>query len=337
MRHIKNLVLGLGLWGLALVVSGAPAYDFFLCANINRNYVVGSKIETLNGVYQRTADDGWKHIGANDTSITAVAFEPSNRQVIYTSAQTGLWRSRDGGQSWRLVNGWDMTEARDLAVDQNAKGHVYLALADGVAVSTDGGQTIARREHGLPDRGKFTQALQIDRTRAGRVLAACEIGIFLTEDAGQNWRPVFSTKETVNDIQQSPHDPLMWIAVTQSAGAVRSADGGLTWTTMPEVPRDHALYNLTFDVTRPERLAIGSWGHGVMTSEDNGKTWQKRNAGLPEPHRVWRVGVDPKGRLYASVVEETLFISDDFGRTWRPDTLVGSLVNNFVLVPKSAP
>ena len=127
MRYMKNLVLSLGLWGLALVASGEPAYDFFLCANINRNYVVGSKIETLNGVYQRTADDGWQHIGANDTSITAVAFEPSTRQVIYTSAQTGLWRSRDEGRSWRLVNGWDMTEARDLAVDPNAKGHVYLA------------------------------------------------------------------------------------------------------------------------------------------------------------------------------------------------------------------
>ena len=336
MSHLKLLVPGFALWAGSLIGAPAPAPDFFLCANINRNYVVGSKIETISGVYHQT-DAGWKHIGYNDTSITAVAFDPGDRNVIYTSAQSGLWVSRDGGRSWRLCNNYEMTETRDVAVDPNAPDHVYLALPDGVAVSTDAAKTLVRRENGLPERGKYMQALEVDRTRAGRVLAGCEVGIFLTEDGAKRWRRVFTTTDTVNDVQQSPHDPKVWFAVTQSAGALLSDDGGVSWKALPGVPKDRALYNGTFDVTSPERLAIGSWGHGVLVSEDRGKTWQQRNEGLPAPHRVWRVGIDPAGRLYASVVGETLFVSDDFGRTWRPDTLVGSLVNNFVLVPPTAP
>ncbi|MEO7599109.1 MAG: hypothetical protein ABIV50_09280 [Opitutus sp.] len=337
MRISSALFLGLLVVSAEAAPTAPPADDFFIIANLNRNYVVGSKLETVNGLYQKTETDGWRHIGVNDTTLTAVAFDPTNRQIIYTSGQIGLWRSRDGGASWRLCNGWEMTEARDVAVDPHAPQHVYVALPDGVAVSTNGGDTLVRREHGLPDRGKYTQAIEVDRTRAGRVLAACEVGLFLTEDAGEHWRQVHATKETVNDVQQSPHDPKRWIAVTQSAGALISADGGVSWSSIAGVPTDHALYNVTFDPGQPERLAIGSWAHGVMTSEDGGKTWQPRNEGLPEPHRVWRVGVDPRSRLYASVVGETLFVSDDFGRTWRADTLAGSQVNHFAVVPKAKP
>jgi photosystem II stability/assembly factor-like uncharacterized protein len=327
----------LGLWFCGTwAAAAAPAYDFFVCANINRNYVIGSKIVTTNGVFQRAAAGEWQHLGYNDTGISAVAFDPRDRAVVYTTGLNGLWRSLDGGQHWRQCNDWDMTEARDVVVDPNAPDHVYLALPDGVAASTDRAQTLVRRENGLPARGKYTQVLQVDRTRAGRVFAGCERGIFLTEDGAQNWRQVLPTREMVFDVQQSPHDPKLWVAVTQSAGAWRSGDGGATWEKIPAVPATHALYNITFDVTNPQRLAIGSWGLGALTSEDGGKTWTDRNAGLPAPHRVWRVGVDPAGQLYASVVGETLFVSADFGRTWRPDALAGSLVNKFLILPASA-
>lgn len=333
MKPLRSLLLvGLALGGTLL--SAASQYDFYICANINRNYVIGSTIVTTNGVFQRTDAGEWQHLGYNDTGLTAVAFDPRDRNVMYTSALNGLWRTLDGGQTWRMCNGWDMTEGREVAVDPNAPDHVYLAITDGIAVSTDRGQTIVRKENGLPARGKYTETIKVDRTRAGRVLAGCEVGIFLTEDGADTWHCVLPTKETVNDIQQSPHDPKIWLAATQSAGALISRDGGLTWTRFDGVPTDRALYNITFDVTNPQRYAVGSWAHGVLTTEDGGRTWTSRNAGLPENPRVWRVGVDPSGRLYASVFKETLFYSDDFGRTWQPDALEGSLVNFFVMLPK---
>jgi photosystem II stability/assembly factor-like uncharacterized protein len=168
------------------------------------------------------------------------------------------------------------------------------------------------------------------------VLLGCERGVYLTENGAELWRQVLPTKEMVLDVQQSPHDPQVWIAVTQSVGAWRSSDGGVTWTQLMGVPRTNPLYNVTFDVTNPQRLAIGSWALGALTSEDDGQTWTYRNAGLPDPHHVVRVGVDPTGQLYASVVGATLYVSADFGRTWKPDSLAGSVVNKFLIQPQSA-
>ena len=335
MKRSTLSLLVLGLLGHA-AVAAAPAYDFFVCANINRNYVIGSKIVTTNGIFQRDAAGEWQHLGYNDTGISGLAFDPRDRNVIYTTGLNGLWRTLDGGKLWRQCNGWEMTEARDVAVDPNAPDHVYLALPDGLAVSTDRAQNLVRRENGLPDRGKYTQVVQVDRTRAGRVLIGCERGIYLTENGAALWRQVLPTQEMVFDLQQSPHDPKVWLAVTQRVGAWRSVDGGVTWTKLDGVPSTHPLYNVTFDVTQPQRLAIGSWGLGAWTSEDGGQTWTERNAGLPAPHRVWRVGIDPAGQLYASVVGATLFVSADFGRTWKPDSLVGSAVNRFLIQPKRA-
>lgn len=331
-----RLRLLFGLLAQLPFAAAAADYDFFVCANLNRNYVIGSKIVTTNGVYQRDAAGTWAHLGYNDTGISAVAFDPRDHHVIYTSALNGLWRSLDGGRHWRICNDWSMTEARDVAVDPNAPDHVYLALPDGIAVSTDRAHTIARRENGLPARGKYTQVLQVDRTRAGRVFAGCEVGVFLTEDGADHWRRVLPTQETVYDIQQSPHDPRHWLAATHAAGAWRSTDGGNTWEKITTAPSTNPLYNVTFDVTDPQRLALGSWALGVFTSEDGGRTWTDRNAGLPAAHHVWRVGVDPAGKLYASVAAETLFVSGDFGRTWQPDALAGSQVNKFLLLPRAA-
>ena len=69
-----------------------------------------------------------------------------------------------------------MTEGRDVSVDWLQPDHVYLALPDGIAVSVDAGETWQRREDGLPARGKYTQTLEIDRTRAGHVLADLSVG-----------------------------------------------------------------------------------------------------------------------------------------------------------------
>lgn len=332
-----------------LPASPAAGHDFYICAATNKNYVVGSLITTINGVFRRDAHGEWQHIGNNDTSILAVSFDPRDHRVFYTATINGCWRTLDGGENWRCTTSWDVTEVKDVAVDPNSPDHVYIALPDGIAVSPDRGNTWPRMENGLPARGKYTQKVSVDRTQAGRVLAGCETGIYLTDDAAHSWRRVFPTQDTVTDLQQSPHDPKLWLAVTQSAGALFSRDGGLTWAAIPGAPADKPLYNITWDPTNPRRCAIGSWSVGVLTSEDGGATWTDRNAGLPgtkagfrmpsdaPAHAVHRVGVDPdSGRLYASVIGEALYSSDDFGRTWKNAGLEGSSVNRFVFVPRAA-
>jgi len=331
------LFLALGIPVSHSYAEATRTHDFYICANVNRDYVIGSKIVTLNGLFRLGSDGKWHHLGVNDTTLTALAFDPRNRNILYTTSLNGLWHSMDGGENWRMANRRDMTEGQDVITDPNSPGTVYLALTDGIAVSMDHGYTLVRRENGLPERGKYTESLEVDRTAAGRVLAGTASGIYVTDDFGGAWRRVLPTATTVNDVRQSPHDPAHWLAVTDTHGAWESRDRGLTWNRIESLPSEKAIYNVTFDPTDPRRLAIGSWTYGVWTSEDGGRSWKKRNAGLPGPHRVWRVGVGPDtGRLYASVYKEAVYYSDDFGRTWnvQGDLGDGAQVNMFITVSR---
>lgn len=332
--------LGLAMAAPALVrAQSKPAagHDLVLCASINKDYVIGSALVTLSGLYERTGPTEFKHFGFNYPLLYAMSRDPRDRQVFYVSANNGLFLTRDGGRTWRIGTSWDMTESHDVAVDPNAPDTVYLALPDGIAVSTDRGATWPRREKGLPERGKYTQVVEVDRTRAGRVLAGCEAGIFLTENAGQSWRRVLATTATVGDLQQSPHDPKLWVAVTQADGAFISRDGGRNWQKIGGVASEKAWYNLAFDGSNPQRIAFSSWTYGVLTTEDGGQTWNERNGRLPKEHCVFRVGIDPdNGRLYANVYRHSLHISDDFGRNWTEvPGLDGIQVFDFVFTPKA--
>lgn len=332
-KPIASFVLFTLLAGAA-VAAPAPRHDLYLTAGVNKGYVIGSKIVTMNGLFRREEKGEWQHLGYNDTSVRSVAFDPRDHRVIYTAANNGCWRSLDGGTTWRITTSWDMTEPLQVTVDPGAPDTVYLALPDGIAVSRDRGQAWQRGENGLPERGKYAQVVQIDRTQAGRVLAGCESGIYLTDDGAKTWKRVLPTDTTVDDLQQSPHDPRAWLAVTQSNGAWSSHDGGRSWKLLAGVPDREALYCAVFDPANPRRLAIGGWAHGVLTSEDGGETWVDRNAGLPELHRVKRLAVDPdSGRLYAGVTGEALFVSDDFGHTWKREGLESSDISSFVFLP----
>jgi hypothetical protein len=331
----KTLLIIYAFWMIITNSANAQGHDAYICTTLDVTLGVGANQAVANGLYKRDGSGVWQHFGIDDPYLWAVSFDPRDDNVFYTATLNGVLRTIDGGQHWRIMTSWDIAQPKDLRVDPNAPDTIYVALPDGVVVSPDQGTTWIRKENGLPDRGKYAQTIEVDRLQSGRVLVGCETGIYLTEDGADSWTRVLGTVDTVTDIQQSPHDSNFWLAVTQSAGAWISHDGGSTWMNLPDVPSGATLYNVTFDATNALRMAIGSWTYGVFTSEDGGLTWGSRNVGLPASHHVWRVGVDPDtGRLYASVIQSSLFVSDDFGRTWQKGGLDGVQISAFVFVPK---
>ncbi|WP_158277501.1 YCF48-related protein [Opitutus sp. ER46] len=327
-------ILFLGLVALTANAAPPPPHTLFVCVSQSKPFIIGSQVVLRNGLYQVEDRANPVHIGFNHPRIDAVAVDPRDPRRIYIAGNNGVMRSTDAGRTWKIVTSWDMTEGKDINVDPHAPDHVYVALPDGIAVSRDAGETWHRAQAGI--KRAYTQSIIVDRTRAGRVLAGTELGIYLSEDGATTWTKVFASTKTVHDVRQSPHDPRVFLAATQAEGLQRSTDGGKTWQELTGVGRAHTLHNVGFDPADPRRLIVAGWNCGVLVSEDDGATWTPRNDGLPNA-QVWRVGVDPDfpGRLYASVNQSPVYASDDFGRTWKVQWFTAATVWDFVFVPRS--
>jgi photosystem II stability/assembly factor-like uncharacterized protein len=167
-------------------------------------------------------------------------------------------------------------------------------------------------------------------------VAGNEEGIFRSEDGGNRWRLAGAAGIQVLHLEQSPHDPCYWLAATEGGGLFASSDCGVTFESNGNLGVGRNLYDIAFDPSSPNRIAVAGWGPGVAITEDRGKTWQLRNSGLPAP-TVWSVAFDPAspGRIYASVHEEALYVSNDNGLTWAKDGLEGSAVFRMKFVPEA--
>jgi hypothetical protein len=317
-------------WLLLLFVPSLWAqYRFFACASITKSYVVGAKLPP-SGLFLALPGGGWDHLGFNHPFIVALDYD--DRGVFYLAGGNGLIRATDGGRTWKILTGPEVTELRDLAVDRSGGGAIYFAHTAGIRVSRDHGATWSNADNGIPR--KYTEAVRVDRAHAGRVVAGTETGVFYSADGGNSWVRAGAAGFQVMHIEQSPHDACFWLAVTQQGGAFASRDCGRSFENLGSIGVDRNLYDVAFDPMRAGRIALAGWGPGVVVTEDGGKTWQPRSAGLPRPD-VLSVAFDPAkpGRLYCGVSEEAIYVSDDSGGTWRRDGMEGAMVRRMVFVP----
>jgi hypothetical protein len=319
---------------LVAVTDAAEAFRALGCSATSKGYVVGAKLPP-SGLFELTPHGGWKQLGFNHPHIVAAAYDPRDPRIIYLAAGNGCIRSIDGGQTWRITTGWDMTELQDVVVDVHHPDTVFVALPDGIGRSDDNGRTWRRCDAGISR--KFTKCIRVDRATSGRLLAGTEQGVFLSEDGGASWR-AHALWRMITSLEQSPHDSRHWLAATQRGGLFSSSDQGISWQAVAAVPGNATLHQISYDPHTAQRIAISGWGPGVLVSEDGGRSFTARNAGLPSTN-IWTVRFDPghPGRLYASVHEEALFVSDDAGKNWTRSGLEGSIVFDLLFVPEVQP
>jgi hypothetical protein len=318
---------------LAFLVLSWPAtaqQTLAVCASISKDYVVGAKLPP-SGLFLNQ-NNGWHHAGYNHPFVVALDYDPHDPATLYLAAGNGLFRATERGEKWTQLTGSDVTELRDVAVDQADSKTIYFAYSHGVRATHDGGQTWQELATGL--RRRYTEAVRVDRSQPKRLVIGGEQGVFRSEDGGKTWIIAGAAGFQVSRLEQSPHDACDWLATTQGGGLFASHDCAKTFENSGRVGVGRDLYSISFDPTNARRIALGGWGPGVAISEDGGQTWQERNQGLPRPD-VWSVIFDPNhaGRIYASVQEEGLFVSDDAGLHWRGAGLEGSVAWRMKFVP----
>jgi len=314
------------LTALFLILT-ATDYEFYACGSITKGWTPGLTQQS-SGLIRIT--DSWQTIGHVHPYVNAIEPDPRDPSVFYLATGNGLIRASNRGTQWRQLTNGDMTELQGLVIDPYAPDRIFVALPDGIGYTEDAGRTWSRRQTGL--KRKFTQVIRADKSTKGHFLAGTESGLYRTTNYGVTWMQMAAATKMIFDIAQSPHDARRWIAVLQEGSAVESTDNGVTWHPL-STPKAHTFYNLSFDPANKQRIVLGGWNVGVLVTEDNGKTWQQRNEGLPKSD-VWRVAYHPEnGTLYAYVHEQDLYASADNGRTWRAHGMPGGVVRNLAFVP----
>ena len=272
-----------------------------------------------DGVYKSTdAGKTWKHIGLDKTRhISDVIIDPTDPNIIFVSAQgaqygasteRGIYKSTDGGDTWKNVLFVDNTTgASGLTMDMTNPTILYAAMwqhrrypwtmesggkNSGIYKSTDSGETWQQLTEGLPkEMGKI--GISVSRANPERVFAVIEAegekgGVYRSDDAGKKWKLI--NKDRINIARSWYYmeifaDPLNEdIVYVLNAPVTKSIDGGISFTPLPTPHGDN--HDLWIDPLNNQRM-INSNDGGSNVSNNGGKSWStQENQNTAQFYRV---------------------------------------------------
>jgi photosystem II stability/assembly factor-like uncharacterized protein len=242
--------------------------------------------------------------GIEGESVRALAAAPSDPDVLVAGAIGGVFRSDDGGNTWRRISPAGHAEIRNVesvAIDPTDPAIVYVGTWHLPWKTVDGGR-IWRPVHTgmIEDSDVFTMTL--DRRTPRTVYATACTGIYRSFDAGGRWtkaRGIPSSSRRTRSFAQDPDRPDTFFAGT-TEGLFISDDATETWRL---ATAKDLVVNTIASLPRSQggTILLGTETSGVLRSEDGGHTWAASNEGFSE-HLFSRVLVDgPAGRIVAGV------------------------------------
>lgn len=173
----------------------------------------------------------------------------------------GLIESRDGGKSFKNVS---LLGEADFHVLRSADRQVYgfNGATGKLMVSTDGGREWVER---TPPAAMFD--LAIDPTDPRRVVASTERGVFISEDAGEGWRPM---RDDVAGLLAWPASDGLFL-VDGEGQVSRSADAGKSFEEVGSIGGPPSAF-----VSSGKNLYAALGDGNVLRSTDGGANWRVR-------------------------------------------------------------
>jgi photosystem II stability/assembly factor-like uncharacterized protein len=246
-------------------------------------------------------------------SIGCLAIDPSNPNVVWVGSGEnnnqrvvaygdGIYRSEDGGKSWKNMGLKNSEHIGRIAIDPTNSDIIYVAAYGPVWKS--GG----------------------------------ERGIYKTTDAGKTWKQVLFVSEHTgfNEVMVDPRHPnIVYAAAHQRQRKVftyigggpesalyKSTDGGVTWNKMMNgIPaRDLGRIGLNYSPVDPDVLyavveATEAKG-GVFKSTDRGASWEKQSGYTSSGNYYQKIFCDPKDINKVFVINAYMVVSKDGGKTF---------------------
>jgi photosystem II stability/assembly factor-like uncharacterized protein len=271
--------------------------------------------------------------------VFALVVDPVNPQVVYAGGWGRIFKSTNGGASWKDVTTQQRwTRVTALAINPKHPATLYAGTERGISRTTDGGRTWRSVSLGLFDGEKpvqrqhrlfegFISKLIIDAQRPETVFALTSQGLFRSTNGGARWRiigpPPFQRRDN-GAWPAAAIDPARARTIYASwrrdptTNLYKSTNGGDSWRRISGKDQQGGFQFLAVDPHRLGTLlyAPGFSERGIFKSTDAGKTWAA--AGLAT-HQVMSLSFDPHepGSAYA-ITDRGALKSTDGGATWRP-------------------
>ncbi len=269
--------------------------------------------------------------GQPGANVNALAIDPLTPANVYAAIGAGLFKSTDGGGSWRALT-IERGIVVSLTIDPRTSTTLYVSnwTTGHLLKSTDGGDTWRPISTGLPQH-LVVQALAINPQAPSTVYAAAGAGVFKSTDGGDNWHASGTglTSRYHTSLIIDPQSPTtIYVGATgwptSPGGIFKSVDGGEHWSATGNTGLTPDVEILAIDPRTPTTLfAVAGIGWspmapaGLFKSTDGGGSWLSISAGLT-PHAVNSLVVDPQtpSTLYAGN-SIGVFTSPNGGGSWR--------------------
>jgi photosystem II stability/assembly factor-like uncharacterized protein len=283
------------------------------------------------GVY-RTRDGGrtWDKVLFKDadTGASDVAMDPSNPRILFAGLWqarrrpwelasggpgSGLYVSRDGGDSWKrlekkgLPEGiWGKVGVGIAASDPRRVYALIEAEKGGLFRSDDGGETwtLANGHRALRQRAWYYSTLSID-PRNPDVVWFPQVPMLRTVDGGRTIKSVKGIHHgDHHDLWIDPADPRRMIAANDG-GVDLSTDGGETWYA-PPLPISQ-FYHVSADSSVPYRVMGAMQDLGTAS----GPSHSLSSAGITAGH-WWDVGGGEAGHVVAAPKDPAVVYAGEY-------------------------
>jgi photosystem II stability/assembly factor-like uncharacterized protein len=304
-----------------------------------------------DGIY-RSTDRGatWasSNFGLLEICTMAIGVSPDYAldETIWLATASGLYRSRNGGRSWRevVVMKGDSFAVQALAVARGGSPAPVIFIGTeekGMLRSTDGGVTWQETNQGFSDLCINAIATSPRFAEDHMALAATSDGLFTSVDSGDNWKPVESGPESglAVAIGATLGGSLALLAGQAYGGIARSEDDGSTWETATGLIAE-SLLGMAVSPNFGADHTIFTWGidEGVRRSADGGVTWEQADSGL-DPVETTSVMFSPsygQDKLLFATTSNGVYRTDNGGDLWETSVLYNLSVSMVAAAPSFA-
>ncbi len=297
-------------------VTFAQQETIYMSVRSTRQTRLHASDNPLIGLFlSRDAGKTWEHKGWRD-QIKVFYSEAGADGTIWSACGNGVLRSIDGGATWKITTGWEVTETLKVKVDPSNSEVIYAATAYGIFKSSDHGETWREKNRGLVNT--FTADIVVDRRNSARLFAATEGGIYASAHRGERWALAGLKGKGIRTIVQDPKDAKIFWAGTEDDGVFRSDDRGKAWQSFNHGAPLITVYAIAVDPKNSDTIYLGTHEAGVYRSDDGGKSWQQKIAGMKNlvVHALAILPSNPK-IVFAGTINGGLYRSADGGETWE--------------------